>query len=949
MSPAGKYLNYSNNTINALNRLSDDVFIADPSTSDNDVLSATLLAPTNAPIPTIQNVETLNLQSSVTGGKLSMAAITGTNLVNVLGSNSVALSGVVQDGSVDFVLKTNKAVALEGGSTSSSSDVFNLAVQGASTKGGSFTLTDNDAGTAVAIAEVNVDSLGETANVLSIVSVSANDYSGITALNIAGTAGLDLTTNYAVRSEIDATELEGDLSLNLVGLTDESVDFGELITGSVKNLTLSTYLMDSSAVVVDTTDLVGLETVSLAADAAAKATDFTLNVNAGIAVNLIADDTANDNVRIVQTDASTGTDDSLDLGIGGAAAVDFAVVTAAGVESIDVSSTTLSATAVTNTIDDLGATGASSFTSITASAAKGASLGITNTYVKAGTAAASNVLNLTTNGDGAIAFGKIVTATGADALTNVNGINLSSIDAGDRSLTIAAAGDLKATASATQAAGTGVVLTGTGTGEVTIDSTAAILNQLKVNAADFIGDATVSTAATAGAIDATNWTGVDKLVYTGNRATNGVTNLAAGVKVVVTDATASLVSIANKTGVTEQTFEMARASGGTTQTTTTLTANSVRTLNILTNHEDRTTNADNTVGTLNATSATTINIVADEFAGFKLTNAYTTLTPAVGFRDVVFNLTGDGAIDLVGGVTASALDTLTINASGEGSRAIGTLIGSDLISGSELRLTGDQDLLIDALKIAAADGETVISDSTGDLTITALTDTTIANGKVLSFDFTSVEGGETVTFTDASALSFGTGGATLAISGNKDVAIGSSTATALVMQTAASASDDSILDLSGLTGTVTAFILDNQGADTDIADIKFGTGESTITLFGTGTSGARVDDDGVFELFFNDDGVADTSITGFLSMTSGTENDDILNFSEFDFGTAGEIVTLSSTRAVVENTLDEQILEIVDVGSNLEITSLTGDFAGTITLVGIDSITKIEIDNFVFG
>jgi hypothetical protein len=353
-----------------------------------------------------------------------------------------------------------------------------------------------------------------------------------------------------------------------------------------------------------------------------------------------------------------------------------------------------------------------------------------------------------------------------------------------------------------------------------------------------------------------------------------------------------------------------------------------------------------TVGTLNATSATEINITADEFASVALTNAYTTLTPAVGKRDVVFNLTGDGGIDLVGGITATALDTLTINASGDGARAIGTLTASDLGSGSELRLTGDQDLLIDALTIVAADGEIVKMSGSGDITITATTATTVADAKTLTFDLTSTAGGETVTFTNASTIDIGAG-STIAISGNKDVVIGSSSATGLIMGATGSAHDESVLDASGLSGDLTAFILDNAGADTDVATIKLGTGESTISLFGaTTTTAARIDSDAVFTILFNDDGIADTSITGFLATASA--HNDILSFDGFGFGTADEIVSISASRSVVENAANVQILEITDVGSNLEIASLTGAFEGTITLVGVSNIGDLLIGNFDF-
>lgn len=538
-----------------------------------------------------------------------------------------------------------------------------------------------------------------------------------------------------------------------------------------------------------------------------------------------------------------------------------------------------------------------------------------------------------------------VTST-ADGLTDINEINLSSSGAGDRSFTIGEAGDLKATASASQAAGTGVVLSGDGTGTVTVAGAAAIFNTLKINAADFAGTTAVTTDATTGAINAANFTGVDELIYTGNRADDGVTNLGAGTVVVSTAETATLVAIGNRTGVTENTVKFAHDAG--VAAITTLTANNAATLNIVTDQGERTAAEAMTVGTLNATSATEINITADEFASVALTNEYTTLTPGVGKRDVVFNLTGDGAIDLVGGITATALDTLTINASGDGARAIGTLTASDLISGSELRLTGDQDLLIDALTIVAADGEIVKMSGSGDITITATTATTVADAKTLTFDLTSIAGVETVTFTNASTVDIGLA-STIAISGNKDVVIGSSSATGLIMGATGSAHDDSILDASGLSGDLTAFILDNAGADGDVATIKLGTGESTISLSGaTATTAARVVDDAVFTILFNGEGIADTSITGYLTSSTSSAHRDILSFDGFGFGTADEIVSISASRSVVENATNVQILEITDVGSNLEITSLTGAFEGTITLVGISNIGDLLIGNFDF-
>ena len=223
------------------------------------------------------------------------------------------------------------------------------------------------------------------------------------------------------------------------------------------------------------------------------------------------------------------------------------------------------------------------------------------------------------------------------------------------------------------------------------------------------------------------------------------------------------------------------------------------------------------------------------------------------------------------------------------------------------------------------------------------TASTIAASKTLTFD---VNGEGSFVISDAVDLVVNDG-SVLAFTGDMDVTIGASEATSLQMLTATTG-DGGDFDASGLSGDLILHIQDTTAVDDDEADILLGTGESTVTIYGGGTSGARVVDDGFFIFKFDTDGIANTNITGLLSTTGTGENNDVLSFAGYEFGTADEIVSISGTKSVVENGDDEQILQITDVGSSLEITSLTGAFDGVITLSDHTSVADLTIANFDF-
>ncbi|MBK1735320.1 hypothetical protein CKO15_08490 [Halorhodospira abdelmalekii] len=937
VNPDDKYLSNADDEINALNYLRSSTYIEDPSTTDNDVLKANI--GTSVTItPTLINIETLELRSINNGADVSFGGIEGTNLVTVTGTPAMELSSFVQDGSVEARLAANNDLTITGADNGTTDDVFNLSVEGSTGTSGRINL--DSAGTAVAIGTVNLESRGTAENIMRLDSATG-DYTGITDLNLSGSAALKLTTDYAVASNIDATDLDGDLTITLVGAgVTGSFDMGDVLTGDFKEISLQAY---DAAAVVDFTDISGLETVNAIAanaDGTANANNITLDIAKDVEVGLQAGDGNNDVVIRVDGAGAVGSDnDSLIVNIGGAIQAETNNLTIADVQNITFNSTTTATGDITNALTNTVTTGALEHLTVNATTAGFSSTGFTMAAGSA-TKTVSETFAITTTGDEDIALGTLTTGA------NINKITLDNSGEGDRSLSITA-GDLKAVESSTQAAGEGVVVTGEGTGDVVITDDATngtIITEMIINGDDYAGDTYVATAT--GNIDADNYTGVNGIILTGIY-NDTISNLGADTTVIST-ANATAITIENKTGVTSQDVLLKMAANGAW--TANLTANSVKTLNITTDDENQTGNSAHTVTTLAATNLETLNIEAAEEASFVLDNTYTTRVGEAGDRNFAINLSGEGAITFDDGITSGAgIDTITIDASGTGTRSLGALTTSDMSNGGNLTITGDQDVAITDIIDTGATAQKLNLLSDANITIGDV-NVPIAAASTYTINSSSTDGEGTNQITDASNIDFTASGdnsitSSLKIIGNQDFVLGQG-GDEIDFLTGAGEAHQNALDASEFTGELTAFIARGTGdAESSFVEILVGTGDATFNL-NNATTGANQD---IMKYIFSEDGIGEVEITNF----SVDDSLDQLDFSAFFTGTVAQSgmtgTSAGSTGYITADGDNVLKVELGAGGTDAYITAVNGEFEGSIKLTGIGDLASFENGNFDFA
>jgi Ca2+-binding RTX toxin-like protein len=200
-SPAGQFLNSSNNTVNGLTFL-DGSFVQDPSTADADILTAQILG---FVIPNIVNIETVEFTGSV-GATVDIINISGVKLLNVSKNN-------LQVNSADTF-----AVTLAAGYAS------NLLV---SNSGIAKEITVNLNGTVAGTTITDLNSVKNVNLVVQADSVLKNADAALTTLQdfnagsdfiISGTKNLTIDGIISVAAatdRLDASALEGKLNLNL--------------------------------------------------------------------------------------------------------------------------------------------------------------------------------------------------------------------------------------------------------------------------------------------------------------------------------------------------------------------------------------------------------------------------------------------------------------------------------------------------------------------------------------------------------------------------------------------------------------------------------------------------------------------------------------------------------------------------------------------------------------
>lgn len=202
VAPEGKFLSTANDKVSALTFLQTS-FIQDPSTSDNDVLTAQIVGPVN---PTIENIETIQFSGAV-GASVALAGISKAKQVEVVKGDLIIIDA------------NNYAIDLVAGYAS------NLTLQ--ETVGGkdlTVNLNGTTAGASIAanlFDKSKVNLVVKAASVLSNADTTKDTLAlDQTQSNFVITGDKNLTIDGKINvvdgtNRLDATDFTGKLTLNL--------------------------------------------------------------------------------------------------------------------------------------------------------------------------------------------------------------------------------------------------------------------------------------------------------------------------------------------------------------------------------------------------------------------------------------------------------------------------------------------------------------------------------------------------------------------------------------------------------------------------------------------------------------------------------------------------------------------------------------------------------------
>ena len=299
--------------------------LADGSTTDNDVLNATMTSGA-VEAPSLTNIETINLDVKTGGSGLNMGSVTGAKQVNVTTDVAASLNSVATatapkiglTGSGNLTVGLNN---LAGSAATNSADVLNVKLDGAAATATAVpTLTLNNGGAGTEVLEVlNIESAGTAKNT---VTVATTNIQAIGKTVVTGATDLELRGAAATfnNSALDASAHTGVMTVR--------ADFngaGALIGLNAEKFTgVDAYVVTDSASA--TTDAFGLYNIATGSTVRV-ADDFTLaGANSIITVTGAATNAADSLTVNLQNRAATATD------------VDLTGLTVGNVENITISS-----------------------------------------------------------------------------------------------------------------------------------------------------------------------------------------------------------------------------------------------------------------------------------------------------------------------------------------------------------------------------------------------------------------------------------------------------------------------------------------------------------------------------------------------------------------------------------------------------------------------------------
>jgi hypothetical protein len=191
--------------------LNDADALIDPSTSDNDVLNATLTA---LVAPTLQNIETINLTIVAANKGLDMANVTGAKTVTLTGGVNGTITNIDATAAPTIEVKNyTKVATLQVATLAGTNDALTVKVSGMT---GSATVTPGitlNATNSGALETLNLVSAGTTKNTVDLVKTA--NVSAVNKTVVTGAADLDLRVGHALITgkQLDASGHTGALNL----------------------------------------------------------------------------------------------------------------------------------------------------------------------------------------------------------------------------------------------------------------------------------------------------------------------------------------------------------------------------------------------------------------------------------------------------------------------------------------------------------------------------------------------------------------------------------------------------------------------------------------------------------------------------------------------------------------------------------------------------------------
>lgn len=188
--------------------------LVDASTTDADVLNATLISGAVITPTAIQNIETINLTAVVAGSGLDFTNVIGAKTVTLTGAANASLTGVSSTAAPAIELNNYTKVASVSATTfAGTADAMSFKVTGATATATAVPGLTLNAGVAGTLETLNIESAGTTKNTIDL--VAGGNLSALAKTVVTGAADLDLrvATGLINGQTLDASGHPGALNL----------------------------------------------------------------------------------------------------------------------------------------------------------------------------------------------------------------------------------------------------------------------------------------------------------------------------------------------------------------------------------------------------------------------------------------------------------------------------------------------------------------------------------------------------------------------------------------------------------------------------------------------------------------------------------------------------------------------------------------------------------------